>query len=268
MKKNISVFITLLIAILALTACGTKEARIDKKVVIGVTPVPHTAILENVVKPILAKEGIEIEIKEFTDYVTPNLALADGSIDANYFQHIPYLNNFKKKRGLDLTAVTKVHIPPTALYSDKISSLKELAKGSLVAIPNDPTNEGRALLLLEKADLIKLADDVELTATPADIINNPKNLEFKELEAAQLPRILKDVDAAVITANYAIEAGLKPAEDAIIKEDASSPYANVLAVRTEDKDNPAIKKLAEALNSQAVKDFIIEKYQGNIIPAF
>ncbi|TDX48902.1 MetQ/NlpA family ABC transporter substrate-binding protein [Orenia marismortui] len=268
MRKSLNIITVLLIAVIVLTACGKKEASIEKKIVIGVTPVPHTAILNNVVKPILAKEGIIIEIKEFTDYVTPNLALADGSIDANYFQHIPYLNNFKEKRGLDLTEVTKVHIPPTALYSDKIDSLDKLSKGDLVAIPNDATNEGRALLLLERAGLIKLAEDVELVATPADIVDNPKKLEFKELEAAQLPRILQDVDAAVITANYAIEAGLKPAEDAIIKEDATSPYANVLAVRTEDKDNPTIKKLAEALNSQEVKEFIIEKYQGNIIPAF
>ncbi|AGB42189.1 ABC-type metal ion transport system, periplasmic component/surface antigen [Halobacteroides halobius DSM 5150] len=269
MKKISLILIVLLVGALAVGCTGGKEtAKKDKTLVVGATPVPHAEILKNVVKPILAKEGITLKVKEFTDYVTPNLALADGSIDANYFQHIPYLKNFKKNRGLDLTYITKVHLEPMGLYSKKISKLNQLEKGAAIAIPNDATNEGRALLLLESAGLIKLSQEAGLEATPQDIKKNPKNLKFKELAAPQLPRALKDVSAAIINTNYALEADLIPTKDAIIIEGNDSPYANVLAVKSEDKDNPLLKKLADTLTTQQVREYIKNKYEGAIVSVF
>ncbi|MBE3575799.1 MAG: MetQ/NlpA family ABC transporter substrate-binding protein [Firmicutes bacterium] len=234
---------------------------------VGATPVPHAEIL-NFIKPVLAKEGIELKVIEFQDYVQPNLALASGDLDANFFQHIPYLEQFCKDHNLDLTYIAKVHIEPMGAYSRKVKSLKSLRTGALVAIPSDPTNAGRALLLLQSGGLIKLRAGAGLQATPFDIASNPKKLQFKELEAAQLPRVLQDVDLAVINTNYALQAGLNPTRDALIIEKSDSPYVNVLAVRKADKDNPALLKLAKALTSPAVKKFIEEKYKGQIVAAF
>ncbi|GAB6099993.1 MetQ/NlpA family ABC transporter substrate-binding protein [Halanaerocella petrolearia] len=270
MKKRLFLSVVLLLVVALAVGCGSNQetAKKKQKLVVGATPVPHAEILKNVVKPELAKEGITLEVKEFTDYVTPNLALSDGSIDANYFQHVPYLNNFKKDRGLDLTYIAKIHLEPMGLYSKTINKLEELKSGSTIAIPNDATNEGRALLLLESAGLIKLSDDAGLKATPVDIAKNPKNLKFDELSAAQLPRVLKDVSAAVINTNYALEADLVPTKDAIIIEGSDSPYANVLAVRTKDKDNKLLKKLKAALTSQEVKEYIKKEYDGAIVSVF
>ncbi|MDI6601689.1 MAG: MetQ/NlpA family ABC transporter substrate-binding protein [Thermoanaerobacteraceae bacterium] len=234
---------------------------------VGATPVPHAEILE-FVKPMLKEKGINLEIVEFTDYVQPNKALDEGSIDANFFQHVPYMDEFAKNNNMELVALVKVHVEPMGVYSKKIKSLDELKDGATISIPNDPTNEGRALLLLQKNGLIKLKDSASLTATPVDIAENPKNLKFSELDAAQLPRTLQDVDASVINTNFALEAGLNPLKDAIAIEDKDSPYANVLTVRPDNKDDQAIKTLGEVLNSPEVKKFIEDKYQGAIVPAF
>lgn len=234
---------------------------------VGASPTPHVGILKSIESQ-LAKEGITLKIIEFQDYVQPNLALAEGELDANFFQHIPYLEQFSKDRKLDLTYIAKVHIEPIGVYSKKIKSIDKLKNNSIVAIPNDPTNGGRALLLLERAKLIELRKDVGLTATELDIVKNPKNLKIKALEAAQLPRALDDVDIAVINTNYALTINLVPTKDALFIEGSESPYANVLAVRTKDKDNPALQKLAKALNSQTVKDYILNTYKGSIVPAF
>lgn len=229
---------------------------------------PHAQIL-NVVKPLLEKEGITLEIVEFTDYVQPNLKLAEKELDANYFQHIPYLEDFSKEHNLDLTYIAKVHIEPMGIYSQKIKNLSELKEGATIAIPNDATNGGRALLLLQSAGVIKLKPDAGIKATVNDIVENPKKkLKISELEAATLPRVLSDVDAAVINTNYALEAGLIPTKDALFIESANSPYVNVLVVRKGDESRPELKKLAEALNSPEVKKFIEETYKGAVVPAF
>ncbi|BAS29212.1 methionine ABC transporter substrate-binding protein [Limnochorda pilosa] len=234
---------------------------------VGATPVPHAEVLEQV-KPVLAAEGIDLRIVEFTDYVQPNLALDAGDLDANYFQHIPYLEQFSKDHGLDLTYIAAVHIEPMGLYSRKVSSIEDLPGGARIGIPNDPTNGGRALLLLQSAGLIKLDPAAGITATPLDVVENPHRLRFQELEAAQLPRVLFDVEAAVINTNYALEAGLNPTRDALVIEGSDSPYVNVLAVRTQEKDAQALQALARALTSDAVRSFLLEKYGGAVVPAF
>jgi D-methionine transport system substrate-binding protein len=262
-KKSILVF-----AVFALVLSGSLAVQADGHVLkVGATPVPHAEILE-FVKDDLAEEGVELEIVEFTDYVTPNLALSDGSIDANYFQHVPYLNQFSTDRGLDLVPVTKVHIEPIGLYSDKYTDVDQLPEGSKIAVPNDPSNEGRALILLHNNGIITLEDPSDLNATPLDIVENPKNIKFEELEAAQLPRVLPDVAGAVINTNYALEADLNPVDDALVLESSESPYVNILVVRAGDEDNENIQKLVEALNTTKVKEFILEEYEGAIVPAF
>jgi D-methionine transport system substrate-binding protein len=258
----------LLLVVLALVFSLSSAVMADGHVLkVGATPVPHAEVLE-FVKDDLAAEGIELEVVEFTDYVTPNLALDDGSIDANYFQHVPYLEQFSADRGLDLVPVTKVHIEPIGLYSDKYSELDQIPEGAKIAVPNDPSNEGRALILLHNNGLITLDDPSNLNATPLDIVENPKNIKFEELEAAQLPRVLPDVAGAVINTNYALEADLNPVDDALVLESSESPYVNVLVVRAGDEDNENIQKLVEALNTTKVRDFILEEYEGAIVPAF
>jgi len=253
-----------LLLVLALGAAGAQAQTV---ITVGATPVPHAEVLE-FIKPILQADGIELRIVEFTDYVLPNLALADGELDANYFQHIPYLETFAADHRLDLTVLVGVHIEPMGLYSQRIGSLDELRSGATVAIPNDATNGGRALLLLQEAGLIRLAEGAGITATVFDVAENPRNLRFRELEAPLLPRALADVDAAVINTNYALEAGLVPLQDAIVIEGAESPYVNVVAVRTGDETNPALLKLAEALTRPEVREFILEKYEGAVVPVF
>lgn len=266
MRKSIK-YISLALALttaVAFTGCSTKKSN---KLVIGATPVPHAEILERI-KPLLKEKGVEIEIKEFTDYVTPNTALNEKQIDANFFQHEPYMNDFAKKNNIELVSVAKTHVEPMGLYSKKIKDIKELKDGATIGVPNDATNEGRALLLLQKHGLIELKDPKGLIQTPKDIVKNPKKLVFKELEAASLPRVLPDVEAAIINTNFALEAKLNPSKDALIIEDKDSPYANILTVRPDNKDSENIKKLIEALNSEEVKKFLKEKYEGSIIPAF
>ena len=239
----------------------------QETITVGATPVPHAEILE-FVAPALAEQGYILEIVEFTDYVQPNLALDAGDLDANFFQHVPYLESFAGDHGLDLVAIGGVHVEPIGLYSNTHSTVRSIQNGATIAIPNDPTNAGRALLLLESAGLIALIDGAGLEATPIDVKENPLGLFFVELEAAQLPRALPDVDAAVINTNYAIEAGFNPLDDALVIETSDSPYTNVVAVRAGTEDNPAIVALLAALQSEAVNDFILETYGGAVIPAF
>lgn len=245
----------------------TEPAAEPVTLVIGASPVPHAEILK-AIAPLLEAQGIKLEIKEFTDYILPNTQLAEKQLDANFFQHKPYLDDQNQKNGTDLVAVTAVHVEPFGAYSKKIKSIDELADGAKVAIPNDATNGGRALILMAKNGLIKLKDDTNITSTKADITENKKNLDIIELDAAMLPRQLDEVDLALINTNYALEAGLVPTKDALFIEGADSPYANLLVARPDNKDSDAIKKLAAALNSAEAKAFIEEKYQGSIIPAF
>jgi D-methionine transport system substrate-binding protein len=278
MKKIGLILTTILVTTSVLVGCSTANNITDnssteqgetstKKIVVGATPVPHVEIL-NVVKPILEEKGYELEIKEFTDYVTPNIALNDKELDANFFQHVPYMDEFAANNNMELVSVAKVHVEPLGAYSDKLKSIDEIVEGTVVAIPNDATNEGRALILLQEQGFIKLKDATGLTQTPLDIVENSLNLEFQELEAAQLPRVLQDVDFAIINTNFALEAGLNPTKDALFIESEDSPYANILTARPDNADSEEIKALVEALNSDEVREFIEENYEGSIIPAF
>ncbi|HEY8415186.1 MAG TPA: MetQ/NlpA family ABC transporter substrate-binding protein [Thermaerobacter sp.] len=237
---------------------------------VGATAVPHAEILRDVAAPALEKQGIKLEVIEFSDYTKVNPALVDGELDANYFQHIPYLDQFNADHGTNLTPLAKVHIEPMGLYSDKITDLSQLPDGATVAIPNDPTNGGRALLLLQAAGLIKLKEGADYTATVRDIAENPKNLQIREVAAEIIPRTLADVDLAAINTNYVLEAkeagALKNPEPLFI-ENADSPFANVLVVRPEDADKPALRALAEVLVGPEVKKYIEENYDGAVVPA-
>ncbi|MCL6706507.1 MetQ/NlpA family ABC transporter substrate-binding protein [Pseudomonas sp. R2.Fl] len=254
----------ILAAALAAAFAGSALAE-DIKV--GVTPGEHAQIMEKVAE-IAAKKGLNIEILEFSDYVVPNQALADGDLNANSFQHQPYLDNQIADRGFDIVSVGTTITTPMGVYSKKVKSLDELADGATVAIPNDPTNGGRALLVLASKGLIKVNPDVGLKVGPADVTENPKNLSFAELDAAQLPRSLDDVDAAVINTNYALEAGLHPRTDAIAIESDKSPYANVIAVRAADKDSPWVKTLVESYHDDSIRTFINEEFKGALIPSW
>ncbi|MFI0239468.1 MetQ/NlpA family ABC transporter substrate-binding protein [Streptomyces sp. NPDC016845] len=259
---------------LSLTACGSDDkgdtkAKASDKLVVAATPVPHAEILEYIKDNLAKKEGLNLEVKEFTDYVTPNTATEDGSVDANYFQTTPYLKDFNKKQGTHLASVATVHLEPLGLYSEKADKLDGIKKGGTIALPNDADNESRALRFLAKSGLITLKSGSEATATPQDIAKNPKDLEFKEVEAAQTPRSLKDVDGAVINGNYAIGAGLSPAEDALALESTeNNEYNNVLAVKEGNEDDPRVEKLAKLLTSPEVKKFIEDKYKGSVLPSF
>lgn len=281
MKKNlIKVFTLALVSALTLAACSggadNKPAQGDaaktteksnKVLKIGASPQPHAAILENI-KQDLADKGIELEIQQFSDYVVPNTAVEDGDLDANFFQHVPYMDEFNKQQGTHLVSVGSVHLEPMGLYSKKIKDLKELKEGATISIPNDPTNGGRALLLLEKNGIVKLKDGAGLAATDKDIVENPMNLKITLLDAAQLPRTLEDVDASVINTNFALEADLNPLNDALVIEDKDSPYANIVAVKEGNEKDERVVALMEALNSEKTKKFIEDEYKGAIIPAF
>ena len=256
-----------LLLLTALASVISVSASAAEKLIVAATPIPHAEILE-LIKPTLAKEGVDLQIKVFTDYVQPNVQVSEKRLDANFFQHQPYLDEFNKAKGTDLVAVTGVHIEPLGAYSSKYKKLDELPSGATVVIPNDATNGGRALLLLDKAGVIKLKDNKSITATPKDIVDNPKNIKIRELEAATLPRVLTQVDMALINTNYALEAKLNPTKDALAIEGSDSPYVNILVARPDNKDSDAMQKLAKALHSAEVKQFIQEKYKGAVVPAF
>ncbi|WP_296267198.1 MetQ/NlpA family ABC transporter substrate-binding protein [Pseudomonas sp. UBA6562] len=253
--------------LLALAAAVAAFSAQADTLTVAASPVPHAEIL-NVVKPLLEKQGVELKVKEFTDYIQPNVQVAEKRLDANFFQHQPYLDEFNKARGTDLVSVTGVHLEPLGAYSDKLKKLDELPTGATVVIPNDATNGGRALLLLAKAGVITLKDNGNILSTVKDITGNGKNLKFRELEAATIPRVLTQVDLALINTNYALEAKLDPEKDALAIEGNDSPYVNILVARPDNKDSADMQKLAEALHSPEVKQFISEKYKGAVIPAF
>ncbi len=255
----------LLLSVAALALSFSSNAA--ETLTIGATPVPHVEILE-VVKPNLKSQGIDLKIVEFNDYVQPNTSVSDKLLDLNFFQHRPYLDSFIKDHGSDLVEVGGIHIEPIGFYSHKIKDLKDLKKGATIAIPNDPTNGGRALLLLQTAGLITLEDPKSISATPLDIKDNKLNLNIKELEAPQLPRSLDDVDGAIINTNYAIDAGLNPLKDALFIENADSPYVNVVVGNSQSVKKDSVKALLKALQSDKVKKFINDKYNGAVVAAF
>lgn len=261
----------LIVLALALVLVLSASAFAATKISIGATPAPHAEVLE-IVKDVLAAQDIDLEIVVFNDYIQPNSAVENGQIDGNYFQHYIYLNSFNEENGTHIVPVVPIHYEPFGIYAGKCASLEEVPEGAQIALPNDGTNEARALLLLEQEGIIKLAEGIGLNATKLDVIENPYNIEIIEIEAAQLPRSLSSVDYAVINGNYAIDAGLK-ASDALAFEDAESDviknnYANVLAVKEGNENNEAILALAAALTSPEVKAFMEETYEGAVVPMF
>ena len=278
LKKALALALTGAVIIGAFAGCGAKKDSSSdtkkeetKKIVIGASPSPHADILK-VAKKELKKEGYELEIKEYSDYVQPNTALESGDLDANYFQHKPYLDDFNKKKKTHLVSAGMIHYEPFGIFPGKTKTLKDLKKGATVAVPNDTTNEARALLLLQDQGLIKLKDGAGLTATKKDIVENKKDLAIKEIEAAQIPRSLKDVDIAVVNGNYALQAGLKVNKDALATEDADSvgakTYGNIVAVKKGNEKLAATKALIKALKSDTVKKYINDKYDGAVVPLF
>jgi len=272
-KKNILSAVILFTMVIALFGCGSdKNKQVtapieDKVVIVGVTPGANGEIMDFFKKE-AEKQGLKIKVVEFSDYITPNEALNNGEIDINAFQHKPFMDNAVKERGYKITDIGKTIIAPMALYSYKIKSLDEIKDGDKMAIPNDTTNGGRALLLLQTAKLITLKDNVGTTPSVNDIIDNPKHLKILELEAAQIPRSLEDMTFAAVNMNYAIKAKLDPKKDAILVESSDSAYVNVLAVREVDKDNPQLQKFVQLYRSETVRNFILEQFQGSVIPVF
>lgn len=275
MKKQL-ILAGLILAGAALTFSGCGNSKNNQStapaektsIIVGATAGPHAEVVEAAAKE-AEKKGLKVEIKEFSDYITPDQALTDGSIDIAVYQHKPFLDNFNKQHGTDLIPVGDAILMRMGIYSNKYKDVKDIPSGGTISIPNDPTNEGRGLQLLEQAGLIKLKEGVGMKATPADVVENPKNLKFKELEAAQLPRSLDDVDASAITMNFVMSAGLSPKEQGIFLESRDNPLAvMIIAVRNKDNDQPAYKKFIEAYQSDAVKKFITEKYKGTIEAAW
>lgn len=274
--KKIALILVLALSLLAFAACGSTggegDGDVSEAIVlkIGASTVPHAEILE-VVVPMLAEEGIDLQITEYTDYIIPNTAVESRDLDGNYFQHTPYLESFNENNGTNLVAAASIHYEPYGLYAGKTPSIDRLEDGATIAVPNDPTNGARALLLLEQEGIIKLKDGIGLDATANDIVENPLNLKIYEAEAAAVARTLQDVDMAVINGNYALEAGLTGA-DALALEDASSEgaqtFANIIAVYDGDQERPEIKALIKALTSDEVRAFIEETYQGSVVPVF
>lgn len=267
-KKLIGILVGVSIAAAAFTGCGKKND--DKTIKVGAVPTPHAEILK-VIEDNLKEKGYKLEIVEYNDYVLPNKALEDGELDANYFQHQPYLDDFNKENGTHIVSVASVHFEPFGIYAGKTKSLSDLKEGASVAIPNDTTNEARALLLLEAQGLIKLKKDAGIKATVVDIVSNPLNLKIEELEAAQVARAIKDVDIAAVNGNYAIAAGYT-VEDALAVESADSlaaeTYANVVAVKKGNENSKKTKALTEAILSDEVRDYVNENYKGAVVPVF
>lgn len=266
MKRAILCLVLVLVSFVVFA--GGAQEKNSNKIVVGATPVPHAEML-NLIVDDMAQLGYELEVKEFTDYVTPNTALEDGQLDANFFQHIPYMESFNEERGYHLVNAGGIHIEPIALYSKKYSYSADIPDGATIAIPNDPTNEGRALLLLKSAGLIELSESAGISATVLDITKNPHNYKFVEAEAASLPKIIDDVDAAVINGNYAIPAGLSALNDGLLVEGADSPYVNIIAIKEGNENNAAIKALVECLQSQKIKDWVSANYpNGEVVLVF
>lgn len=279
-KKFLSLILALALSA-SLTACGssgTTETADDADsgdttetvtLKVAASPTPHAEILEQV-KPILAEQGIDLVITEYGDYIVPNTAVDEGDEDANYFQHTPYLEQFNAENGTDLVSVGKIHYEPMGMYAGKTASLEELPDGATIAVPNDATNEARALQLLAAQGLIEIDPEAGLNATPNDITSNPKNLEFTELDAAMIPNTIEEFDLNVINSNYALQAGLNPAEDALASEDAASDaaqtYANIVAVKAGHENDPAIVALVDALHSEEIQEFINTTYAGSVLP--
>lgn len=268
MRRIAQIVLVLALALSVLAGCSAKK---DNAVVIGASVTPHSEIL-SVAKEILAEKGITLEIKEFNDYVQPNTSVENGDLDANYFQHKPYMDQFNADAGTHLVSVASIHYEPFGIYAGKTASIDQLSDGAIISVPNDGTNEARALMLLEAQGLIKLKEGTGFSATILDIAENPKNLDIKELEAAQLTLTLQDVDLAVINGNYAIQAGLNATTDALATEDkdstAAQTYANILCVKEGNENNAGIQELIKALKSDKVKKFIEEKYEGAVVPLF
>lgn len=258
MKKSI-----LLLAASTLLSFQALAAEIR----VGAFPTPHVQILE-FVKPSLKKQGVDLEIIPFIEPIQTNIALAEGSLDANYFQHVPYLDSFVKESGLPIVSIGGIHIEPIGLYSSKIKDIKELRDGAEIGVTNDPTNTGRTLLLLQKQGLIKLKEPDNISSTVEDVIENKKGLKFILLDQAILPRSLDDLDAAVILTNVALDSGLNPLRDAIVIEDKDSPYSNVIAVTKGRENDEDLKKLVNALRTENVRQFILKEFNGAVVPAF
>jgi D-methionine transport system substrate-binding protein len=265
MQRRFMIRLTAALGVAAL--CASFGAQADETIKVGVTGGPHEQVME-VVKRVAAKNGLTIKIIEFSDYVQPNAALAGGDLDANSYQHQPYLDAQVKDRGYKLIKIADTVTFPMGIYSKKVKSLAQLQPGAKIAVPNDPTNGGRALLLLQTQGLIKLRADAGLKATPLDIVENPRKLKIVELDAAQIPRSLDDVDAAAINTNFAMEAGLKPKQDAIAIEDPKGPYVNILAIREADRNKPWVAKLVAAYHSPEVKQYIETKFGGAVISSW
>ena len=280
MKKLLALAMALTLC-LGLAACGgtpaedpadenTPQTETSGETVtlrVGATPAPHQEILEQVVDT-LAAQGITLEIVPYTDYLTPNVAVEEGEDDANFFQHITYMETYNAENNTHLVNAGSIHYEPMGIYAGRVESLEDLPDGAVIGIPNDPTNEGRALLLLEAQGLITLDDSSNLSATPNNIVDNPKNLQFEEIEAQTLPSSRPDLDLAVINSNYALGAGLNPTTDALAIESSDSPYVNVLVVKEGNEDNAAVQALVEALHSDTIRDFITEEFDGAVVPAF
>ncbi len=278
--KSISMSVALLLSLSMLAACSTKQpAKLENNqngsaltvLKVGASPEPHGEIIKFII-PLMKEKGIDLQLVEFTDYIQPNLALINKDIDANYFQHTPYLNDFNKENNSNLVVAADLHFEPLGLFPGKIKSLDQITDGVTIAVPNDTTNEARALYLLELAGLIKVNHEVGFKATINDMTENNKNIKFTELEAAQVPRSLQDVDFAVINGNFALQANLIPSKDALITEgensEAAKTYVNILAIRAGDDTRPEIKTLVDVLKSDATRDFINTKYKGSVIPMF
>lgn len=279
-KKSLAALVACLlcalVAVVALSGCSSnssssEESSEDKTITVAASPTPHAEILNNAVKPILEEQGYTLEVKEFTDYVQPNTVTEAGEVDANYFQHRPYLENFNAEQGTHLVEVAGVHFEPMGIFSSNVQSLDEIEDGATVAVPNDATNEARALLLLEQEGLIEVDDEAGINATINDITSNPKNLQFSELEAANLPNVLQDVAIAVINGNYALAADFTM-DDALAVEAndslAAETYTNVVVVKDGNQNSEKIKALAAACNSDEVRDYINDNYQGSVVPVF
>ena len=273
MRRTLPALLASAALVLGLAACGSGDdaeagGSASGTLKVGVSPVPHGEILKYVSENLAAAEGLKLEIVEFNDYIQPNVALQEKQLDANYFQHVPYLEEEVAAKGYKFTALKPVHIEPLGVYSKTVKNLADVPDGGVVGIPNDPSNSGRALSLLAANKLITLKDGVGVKATEKDVTANPKNLKFKALEAAQLPRSLEDTALSVINGNYAIETGLKPATDALALESGDdNPYANLVVVRTGDEGDERVVKLEKLLHSAEVKKFIEDKYQGSVLPA-